>query len=140
MISPRKTKANRANARLSTGPRTSAGKATVAQNALRHGLSLPLVVDGPLSALIERLTKELVGAAATPEQQELAREVAYAQFRLVRVRRARQDLSVMSSELTTQSVRRIAALHRYERRAFSKRRAAIRAFDNAARQNDGDPD
>ena len=34
--------ANRANAARSTGPRSRAGKAAVARNALRHGLSLPV--------------------------------------------------------------------------------------------------
>ncbi len=94
MTSPRKINANRINARFSTGPRTRAGKAAVASNAFRHGLSLPLFIDEPLETEIEKLVGHIVGPAATPEQHELARSVAIAQFELVRVRRARKDLLV----------------------------------------------
>ncbi|QDU19436.1 hypothetical protein [Urbifossiella limnaea] len=38
MVSPARLAANRANARRSTGPRTPAGKAASARNAVRHGL------------------------------------------------------------------------------------------------------
>ncbi|MBN2272425.1 MAG: hypothetical protein JXN61_17570, partial [Sedimentisphaerales bacterium] len=39
MTTEAKVLANRLNARKSTGPRTPQGKAAVAQNALKHGLS-----------------------------------------------------------------------------------------------------
>jgi hypothetical protein len=39
MTSPAQLNANRANSQLSTGPTTEAGKHTVSQNSLRHGLS-----------------------------------------------------------------------------------------------------
>jgi hypothetical protein len=39
MSSERQTEANRKNAQLSTGPRTAEGKAQVASNALKHGLT-----------------------------------------------------------------------------------------------------
>ena len=62
MPSPAQIEANRQNAQRSTGPRTQPGKATVSQNALRHGLcsGFPLMheeteddVDQLLAALIE---------------------------------------------------------------------------------------
>src|SRR5262245_59534691 len=40
-----KIKANRANARASTGPKTARGRVHAARNALRHGLSLPLYAN-----------------------------------------------------------------------------------------------
>jgi len=40
LTSDRKIKANRANARMSTGPKTRHGRARSAKNAFRHGLSL----------------------------------------------------------------------------------------------------
>ena len=41
-ISDRKIRANRANARASTGPKTTQGRIRSARNALRHALSLPI--------------------------------------------------------------------------------------------------
>jgi hypothetical protein len=51
MTSQRQKQANRANAQLSTGPRTAAGRAMAAQNARHHGLSvaLPAEVLAPLA-------------------------------------------------------------------------------------------
>jgi hypothetical protein len=47
--------ANRANAQKSTGPRTPAGKAVVAQNAVKHGLSARLdVIRGEDQAEFDR--------------------------------------------------------------------------------------
>jgi len=48
--SKKQQKANRRKARLSTGPRTAAGKAKVRLNALRHGLTGAMIVlpdEGP---------------------------------------------------------------------------------------------
>lgn len=42
MASPRKSAANRRNARSSTGPRTAAGKAMASLNARKHGLNTPI--------------------------------------------------------------------------------------------------
>ena len=42
--SERRLQANRANAKKSTGPKTAAGKAKVAQNALKHGLRSSLFI------------------------------------------------------------------------------------------------
>jgi hypothetical protein len=44
MASPKQIEANRRNAKKSTGPRTSAGKAKVALNAIKHGLLAKQVV------------------------------------------------------------------------------------------------
>jgi len=46
MTTPSQLAANRSNAQKSTGPRTSAGKAAAAANALRHGLSAKRLVVG----------------------------------------------------------------------------------------------
>ena len=72
MTSERKIRANRANARASTGPKTAQGRSHAARNALRHTLSLPVYSDPVLSAEVEALTREIVGTDANPEIQELA--------------------------------------------------------------------
>ena len=64
MTSARKAEANRRNARVSTGPKTSAGKTRVAQNARRHGLKLPALCDPAWSGEIEALAREIAGADA----------------------------------------------------------------------------
>ena len=92
MISERKIRANRANARASTGPKTAHGRSHAARNALRHGLSLPVCSDPALSEEVEALAREIAGTDANAEMQELARRVAEAQIDLRRVRYARQKL------------------------------------------------
>lgn len=57
MTSDGRAARNRANAQRSTGPRTSAGKATVAQNARRHGATSqpkPFTVGAWLSVILDR--------------------------------------------------------------------------------------
>src|SRR5262245_54799523 len=68
-----KVQANRRNARLSTGPRTAAGKAVVAANAIRHGIfaNLP-VVAGENSADWDRHRAGVVAALAPAGLLELA--------------------------------------------------------------------
>jgi hypothetical protein len=56
--------ANRRNARNSTGPRTPAGKATVARNARRHGLSLPLWREQAIELDVDALARRIVGSIA----------------------------------------------------------------------------
>ena len=91
MTSDRKTKANRANARASTGPKTARGRARAARNAFRHGLSLPVCSDPALSEEVEALAREIAGTDAHAEIQELARRVAEAQIDVRRVRYARHQ-------------------------------------------------
>jgi hypothetical protein len=91
LTSDRKIKANRANARASTGPKTSHGRARAGRNALRHGLSQPVCSDPALSEEVEALAREIAGPDANGEVQELARRVAEAQIDLRRVRYARHQ-------------------------------------------------
>ena len=92
MTSDARIKANRTNARASTGPKSAHGRARAARNALRHALSLPVFSDPILSEAVETLAGKIAGADAKQEIQELAWQVAEAQIDLLRVRRARQRL------------------------------------------------
>jgi len=91
LTSERKIKANRANARASTGPQTVQGRTRAARNALRHALSLPVCSNPVLSEEVEALAREIAGPDANAEIQELARQVAEAQIDLRCVLYARHN-------------------------------------------------
>jgi hypothetical protein len=92
MTSTRRFKANRKNARTSTGPRTQRGKIRSAQNARRHGLSLSVLTDPLLSEDAENLAQTLAGEGASAGVLDATRRVAEAQIDLIRIRRARFDI------------------------------------------------
>ena len=90
MTSARKVRTNRANARASTGPKTSAGRARSARNALRHGLNVPIADLEVFSPEVERLAEAIRGTQPGDAQLERpVRLVAEAQIDMHRVRQAR---------------------------------------------------
>lgn len=139
MTSARKIEANRANAKASTGPKTRRGRARSAKNALRHGLSLPIQTH-PLYQEARALADQIAGPQAGAGINLLALRVAEAEIDLGRVRAAQKSflserlrITDVEKELTidSEAAEALLRMDRYERRARSRLKFAIRDFDAA---------
>ena len=92
---PKQVKANRRNARKSTGPRTAGGKARSSQNALTHGLfSRTALVRGEDEAVLAALRADLVARLDPIDELErlLADRVVTAAWRLRRAGRYEREV------------------------------------------------
>jgi hypothetical protein len=180
-----RARANRRNARKSTGPSSPAGKQRAAQNARQHGLSLPIASDPGFAAEVAAFTRAIAGPLADAGRLARAMRVAEAEIDLKRIRACRDhlltaplaprrpDLVAQLREIPAHDVeerlraiavwqdgpsqppdpippnvceaiahraKAIRALERYERRALSRRKAAIRQFDAAGPDEAGPGD
>jgi hypothetical protein len=139
MVSARKVESNRANAKKSTGPKSTPGKAHAAQNARRHGLNVPVEADRLLAEQVKSLAQEIVIEMSGSELTELASRIAEAEVDLLRIRQ--MSLPAIADRLTYKSqeflgcgadlTKELMLMDRYQRRALSRRKFAIRAFDLA---------
>src|SRR5258707_47826 len=141
MTSERKIRANRANAKASTGPSTASGKSKAARNARRHGLNISISADPARAAQIETLAREIAGKRANDETLDVAQRIAEASIDLVRIRKACHELfsarrpfekmaglknkprqakqfAIELLDLT----KRLELISRYERRTLSRRK------------------
>jgi hypothetical protein len=145
MCSPRRIAANRANAQRSTGPRTATGKEKSRRNALKHGLAIPVSADADWSCELARLARLIAGEERdNPRILKAAERVAEASVSLIRIRHIRTTyFDIMFRNLNTIDLalemfgKGLVRLDRYERRALSGHRTAVRALNEecAALQN-----
>jgi hypothetical protein len=110
----RQRRANHANAKSSTGPKTARGKARSAQNAWRHGLNVSVLTDPALASFAEAMARRIAGPDADAEALEQARRIAEAQVDVNRVRDRRRCL--ISGLLTDPSYQPLRALRQQLRR------------------------
>jgi hypothetical protein len=174
-------RANRANAKASTGPKTKAGKARSAKNSLRHVLGVSVWSEPSLAPQAEAIALRIAGPNAEPEALGWARRIGEAQVDINRVRALRSEMisNILSrphygsrsevmrgvrlirrllsrkrntdgpfdmetlesmlpqplegddklARILVEGVDEFSRLDRYERRAFSRRKTAIRNFD-----------
>jgi hypothetical protein len=145
MTSEAKIAANRRNAQRSAGPRTAPAKARVRRNALRHGLAAVVVNDPAVATEVGRVAAALCDPGAAPSDRERALIVAEAQVTLKRIRRVRAEIMEQMSpapptrppdaqdtapmlqvEGNARHLDQLLRIERYERRALSRRKRAVR--------------
>jgi hypothetical protein len=130
MATEKQIAANRANAKMSTGPKTALGKQKSSRNAYRHGLSCPLRLDPETSAKAHAMVRTLVGEGPDPEKLMWAEEFARAQLELHRIRSMRADLmtKVDPKYVDASELQSLVVLDRYERYAHTRGRRAAEKF------------
>jgi hypothetical protein len=132
MASERQIAANQKNAQKSTGPRSKPGREASRHNARRHGLAIAIETDPAFEDEIEKLAKALSLSGGRQTVDENAREAARAEFDLLRIRKVRTWLfetlyyDVAITDSMAELNDKLAKLERYERRAFSRRKRALR--------------
>ena len=93
MAIDRKTASNRRNSAKSTGPKSEAGKARSALNAVSHGLSGKPTFDEVTQNKIDNLASSFAqGCKDNPALMDAAREAAEGQFVLERIRDLRTQV------------------------------------------------
>ena len=135
MASSKQIAANRRNARKSTGPKSVRGRARSSRNALRHGLAVPVEADPHVRDEVKKLAKAIAAAAGLARPGEAAHAFAEAEFDLLRIRKLKSTVLNEAGFIAGGDLDDLASLNdklsklaRYERRAFSRRKRALRSL------------
>jgi len=129
-----KVSANRRNALKSTGPKTALGKARSSRNAVKHGLAAAGMRAADMRE-VENISVALAGPNPSVQTLVPARAAAEATVELRRVAEVRGVLWTLMDQAKAGAgeksemsglLNQLRALERYERRAFSRRKKALR--------------
>jgi hypothetical protein len=140
MGSIRKQEANQRNARKSTGPRSPDGRARASRNALKHGLAAASRDPGharTVDELVQDLLNELeISQEYSPELLAIVEaEIDLLRARSIRASLLRDLLNQSKGDATGDSVAtlldQLSRADRYERRALSRRKFAVRDLTRA---------
>ena len=138
MTSDKKIASNRSNAQKSTGPKSAAGKAIVAQNARTHGLlSRSLIIEGEsqeeFSELLRLLSDEFQPVGLV--EQALVERVGIALWRQRRLVRAESaEVSLNQQRFGDEQAREVAGILDLEYRVYNH----IKALDDEPEAMDVD--
>jgi hypothetical protein len=166
MTSLSKVNANRANSKLSTGPKTTSGRLRSSKNARRHGLSISVLLDPVLAHEVKTLALQLIEGLENFGSIEAAHCVAEAEIDLKRIRKIKHNLlqkldrsghsfnasKSASHHVSTSDcaagkhfegddfklIEEILLIDRYGRRALARRKSAIRQFTRQLEKTSSD--
>jgi hypothetical protein len=143
MVSIRKREANRRNAQKSTGPRSPTGRTRASRNALKHGLAAASRDPGVASMLSELVNELLIEYETSQEVALELLAILEAEIDLLRARQIRAMLlqrlqgmiedTLFKGDITT-LLDHISRADRYERRALSRRKFAVRDLSRILRE------
>jgi hypothetical protein len=161
MSSLTKLNANRINAKSSTGPKSAVGRRHASQNARRHGLNIPVLLDPILAQEVKILALHLSQGLENLDLLGATYAVAEAEIDLKRIRKFKRDLfhklngtrhPISRSEWRSKPnsdfsggekfeadasalLERMLRIDRYERQALARRKSAIRRFTSYVQAN-----
>jgi hypothetical protein len=124
LISERKLRANRANAKRSTGPRTEAGKAVSRRNSLKHGIRSRAIDLAPVVTNAEQSLSKMVGllTPGSVKTNSAMSSIASLWEKMTRVLEVEKDRMQQPGGLDQHG----RLLHRYERMLTNQLHARIR--------------